>query len=605
MSEELHLIVLWQNARYKQKEILDDIKSQVKILEVIEIEWSPENVASNFTRFYGVKLPNRSFKEKECGRGKFLTVVVKDQNPVYDYVETSRGFEYINKHLFELKEKYRSWTRGGHKIHTTNTPAETNHDITLLLGVNYNDYLKTAPVSWDGSFKQIKRDITGCNGWKDIKEFFYVLNATSNYCVLRNYEILPEKFRSDLHGDIDILTDNYDDMVFLTGAKPVFKKKYRVHNKVKIAGQDVFFDFRSLGDNYYCYDFEYNILKTRLLNENNIYVPNPENAFYSLVYHCVIQKKEIAVDYYDKVKSLFLKLNYNKSFNPQDYRYPFDFYYELLDDFMFENHYNYVKPNDLSVHFNKKYVNYKNNTKRLSEEYNITDIRPYVVGQIYSLFDFRYFTGKINNEKVFIKYGGYDQAVQNEYRMLKKLYDVNNINFLKPYLYKCNKDNSFVVTEYMQGKMLDNLMKENNLSQEQKNSFIKQLENIADNLATTKIAHRDIHPKNIMVTQEGILKLIDMQFAVNTKKYRETSYLRKHIQILANLGYHYNPALYCWDDMFSINKIINELGGKSESVKKIIGKYRIHNILYKIVFYIIKIPSFLYKKTKLLIKKII
>ena len=38
------------------------------------------------------------------------------------------------------KEKFRDLTGGGHKIHSTNSPLETNHDLTLLLGINYNDY---------------------------------------------------------------------------------------------------------------------------------------------------------------------------------------------------------------------------------------------------------------------------------------------------------------------------------------------------------------------------------------------------------------------------------------------------------------------------------
>ena len=103
MDKELHIIIIWQNARYKEKEIIQDIQQHLCISECIEVEWSPENVASNFTRFYGVKLPNRSFKEKECGRGKFLLLTVLDENPKYEFTETSRGFELVNKNIFELK----------------------------------------------------------------------------------------------------------------------------------------------------------------------------------------------------------------------------------------------------------------------------------------------------------------------------------------------------------------------------------------------------------------------------------------------------------------------------------------------------------------------
>ena len=103
MNKELHLLVLWQNSRHKEKEILEDIQNNLKISECIEIEWTPSKVADNFSRFYGVKLPNRSYKEKECGRGKFLLLTLFDENPNYEFVETSRGFEKVNTNMFYLK----------------------------------------------------------------------------------------------------------------------------------------------------------------------------------------------------------------------------------------------------------------------------------------------------------------------------------------------------------------------------------------------------------------------------------------------------------------------------------------------------------------------
>ena len=151
MASELHLIILWARARYKEKEILTDIAANLKILECYDIAWSKKFVANNFSRFYGVKLDSRSSKEKECGSGRFLLITVLDENPKYDFIKTSRGFENVNTNLFFLKEKYRAWTRGGHKIHATNSVAETNHDLSLLLGKNSADYLLNAPEKWDGS----------------------------------------------------------------------------------------------------------------------------------------------------------------------------------------------------------------------------------------------------------------------------------------------------------------------------------------------------------------------------------------------------------------------------------------------------------------------
>ena len=46
--------------------------------------------------------------------------------------------------MFDSKFMYREWTGGGHKIHCTNSIDETNHDLTLLLDKNAEDYLNDA-----------------------------------------------------------------------------------------------------------------------------------------------------------------------------------------------------------------------------------------------------------------------------------------------------------------------------------------------------------------------------------------------------------------------------------------------------------------------------
>lgn len=240
MDYELHLIILWEHARYKQNEILQDIQKQLKVLECYDIKWNKSNIAKNFTRFYGVKLDDNSAKEKECGQGRFLLITVLDENPKYDFVETSRGYEYANVNILKLKEKYRLWTGGGSKVHATNSVKECNHDITLLLGKNYKDYLDTAPNSWDGTFKTLNSDLTGTEGWKNLQEVFYVLNNTINYVVLRNHECLPEQFNTKEHGDIDILVDDYQNAIFLLDAVRVSKTPYRVHYKNYVNKQEVF-----------------------------------------------------------------------------------------------------------------------------------------------------------------------------------------------------------------------------------------------------------------------------------------------------------------------------------------------------------------------------
>ena len=146
-EKELHLIIIWENGRFKEKEIINSISEKFELVEKYKVNWNKNLFGKNLTTFYGTNLPPKSEKEKHVGKGEFLLVTFYDYEPKYDYVKTSRGLERVNVNIFSCKEKFRALTGGGHKIHSTNSPIETNHDLTLLLGINYNDYEKSLKKS--------------------------------------------------------------------------------------------------------------------------------------------------------------------------------------------------------------------------------------------------------------------------------------------------------------------------------------------------------------------------------------------------------------------------------------------------------------------------
>ena len=138
-NPETHLFILWENSLYKKDEIISEIKEKFKILKIYKMKWSEKYFLSNLSRFYGTNLPNCEAKAEHCGKGEFLLIIVKDENPNYEERNTSKGAKIVNTKLFDCKEKFRQITGGGHKIHATNNEIETNHDITLLLGKNIED----------------------------------------------------------------------------------------------------------------------------------------------------------------------------------------------------------------------------------------------------------------------------------------------------------------------------------------------------------------------------------------------------------------------------------------------------------------------------------
>lgn len=554
---ELHLFILWERARNKEQEILADIKKHLKIIECFDIGWNKKLVADNFSRFYGVKLPDNSAKEKECGNGRFLLVTVADENPHYEFVETSRGHEYVNTNIFNLKEKYRKLTGGGHKIHATNNSKETNHDIVLLLGKNYEDYLRQAPKEWNGESKKLERDLSGSCGWKNLEELFYVLNSTANYVVLRGIENMQNFSLSREHQDIDIFTDEYSNLVFLINGIPQVNKQ-RPHFLTKIGGQQIYLDVWSAGKGYYDESWESNILQNRVLS-GGFYALSREDAFYELIYHTIIHKSKIAEDYVAKADTLFRQLELWPKIEVVKYPYVFDVYYQLLKHFMFEHHYNFVKPEDTSVYYNSAIVHSDKIISYLERNYALSEVEPIMINH-YTGSGYIYFQGYYGKQKLFIKWGGVGDTCKNEFVYTQRFHKISADHFIKPVFYKYDGDKKFMAMDYVNGVSLERIMNEEVLSQLERDNLVIQLGDIAKTLFNSKCVHRDVRPANFILTDNNQLKLIDNQFVADSGKYRECRTIRKNPYMIDKLGDKYAYAQFMWDDIYSICKIIEDIG---------------------------------------------
>lgn len=345
---ETHLFILWENAREKEKEILEDIKKNFKILGLYNMKWNKENFSNNLSRFYGTNLPENSGKEQHCGNGEFLLIIVGVDNPKYEERQTSKGPQIVNTNMFDKKSYYRELTGGGHKVHATNSEVETNHDLTLLLGKNIEDYLKNIDTSKKEEIINLNQDLVGQEGFSSVKEMFYILNNCINYAIIRNYENLPDEIYVNDHNDIDIVCDSYQNAAYVLNAEKVFKEEYRVHYKVKVEGKNAYFDLRYVGDDYYYYKFEQDIMKNRKYNEKGFYTISDEEYFYGLIYHALIHKPRFSEDYrkrLEKMNPTSMKLETEEE------------YIKLLEKWLLKQGYKITKPEDNSVQFNNENVN--------------------------------------------------------------------------------------------------------------------------------------------------------------------------------------------------------------------------------------------------------
>lgn len=160
---EIYLFVIWEKARSVERRILADIARHMRVKSVQEQSW-PIPAAEGYARFYGAKASLAAGKVESCGGGAFVTVIVEDPKVRYGWRETSRGMEYVNLRTFLMKKRYRSWSEGGHCVHSTNSLKETRRDIFLLTGHTYDDWLASDnPGPWVG--------LPGQFGWRNSQEF--------------------------------------------------------------------------------------------------------------------------------------------------------------------------------------------------------------------------------------------------------------------------------------------------------------------------------------------------------------------------------------------------------------------------------------------------
>ncbi|MBR1648531.1 MAG: hypothetical protein IJ689_02915 [Alphaproteobacteria bacterium] len=162
MKKELYLFIIWHNARFMEKHIVNDIKKKFEIFQIYDVTWSPQFFGDNLSRFYGKKLPKSCKKEKEIGNGSFLVVLVYDRNPQFS--------EGKNIAVITAKHAYRQMV-GSNLVHASDNLDETQENLLFLLGKNLKEIEKEESFTIP---KKIETDIAGVKPWSNTDE---ALNA--------------------------------------------------------------------------------------------------------------------------------------------------------------------------------------------------------------------------------------------------------------------------------------------------------------------------------------------------------------------------------------------------------------------------------------------
>lgn len=109
---------------------------------------------------------------------------------------------------------------------------------------------------------------------------------------------------------------------------------------------------------------------------------------------------------------------------------------------------------------------------------------------------------------------------------IKLMFDSNNSNIIRIYNYYLYPEytTGYIIMEYVEGEIISKYIKENT---EKVNNIFEQVINAFQYLEERKIIHRDIRDTNILVTHDGIVKIIDFGFGkkieYEVEKYKSIS----------------------------------------------------------------------------------
>lgn len=346
------LFIVWDDGKGFIADIRKDLGERFNILLDVRVHWDKSNFIKNACRLYEIPINNTDKVNttilEKIGKPEFHLFIIQDNKPSYTYLPSVSGkVELSNTAVVQAKYKYRLWvkekTGKSFAIHSTNNISEFYFQAPLLLGLEL--YTKTIKGE-TGPIDTLHKDLEGSEGWGSYKELFDILNITSNYLVQRSFETLPTK-NEEL--DIDFLTDNYQRLASAIGSDQ--NNKYPYKGKAIIENEEISIDMRYVGDNYYNTIWAERMLSRRT-SCNGVFVPRIDDFFFSLLFHCKVQKPSVKEKYIPQLSDIakLLKFNWFSESLLKDDRQVAD----ILNGYYRSEGYFFEQPIDREVYTNKK-----------------------------------------------------------------------------------------------------------------------------------------------------------------------------------------------------------------------------------------------------------
>jgi serine/threonine protein kinase len=163
------------------------------------------------------------------------------------------------------------------------------------------------------------------------------------------------------------------------------------------------------------------------------------------------------------------------------------------------------------------------------------------------------------------------ESILNEFDLSKRVFVVNPT--ITPAPLACHVTNdgrmAFIITAKAKGPSLTELM-EYGISDDDFVSYATDFLRIAETFRKVGIIHRDLFSDNLLLDDDGHVKAIDFQFAVDRNNYRECRWMRmnwKYRYVIFARNAEQLPA--SWNDITSLRQIIKHRLPSSLGIEEI------------------------------------
>src|SRR4030095_7907069 len=133
------------------------------------------------------------------------------------------------------------------------------------------------------------------------------------------------------------------------------------------------------------------------------------------------------------------------------------------------------------------------------------------MGKVYMAFDTR--LGRTAALKVLPSKSASPERVSRFQREARAASSLNHPNIITIYDFGQQNGRDFIVSEFVEGQTLRNLIADPNLSLNKILDVVIQVASALEAAHTAGIVHRDIKPENIMVRPDGYVKVLDFGLA--------------------------------------------------------------------------------------------